>query len=109
MDEFLDFDADAAMAAQYLSDHDAESFPEDHVVEKPKEPVRTAQEQDELDRQSLIQYSTEVTNEASDYVSGLEQAKVDKAEEETLSHMFAPGYDEDGKKVADKEKGLFMT
>jgi hypothetical protein len=49
-----DFDADAAMAAQYLSDHDPESFPEDHVVEQPKERVLTAEEQDELDRQSLI-------------------------------------------------------
>jgi hypothetical protein len=50
-----------------------------------------------------------VTNDAKHYVNGLEQSKVDANEEETLSHMFAPGYDEDGKKVTEKEKALFMT
>jgi hypothetical protein len=36
-------------------------------------------------------------------VNGLAQSKVDKKEEETLSHMFAPGYDGSGNKVPEKK------
>lgn len=41
--DLVDFDEDAAVAAQYLSEHDPESFPEDHEVEKVKEPVLSDQ------------------------------------------------------------------
>ena len=37
LEDFVD--EDAAMAVQYLSDHDPESFPEDHVVEGPPKPT----------------------------------------------------------------------
>jgi hypothetical protein len=55
-------------------------------------------------KQQLIQYSKDVADEAKSYEDSIDQAKADANEEESLSHMFAPGYDGEGRKLGDSKK-----